>query len=108
LRGHDDYNIDMLNVTTVRNGVLLPVKVVPGASRTAVLGEWNGRVKVAIAAPPEKGKANKALARFLAQLLKVRQRDVTVAAGHASPIKIVRIEGVTRDTVCHALQPWLF
>ena len=99
------YNIDMLDLTTEKNAVLLPVKVVPGASRTRFLGELDGRARISLAAPPQKGKANQALVAFLAKLLGVRKRDVTVATGHKSPVKTVRIERVTSDTVRAALQP---
>ena len=84
---------------------MLPVKVVPGASRTRCLGEWEGRARIAVAAAPEKGKANAALAAFLAKLLSVRRRDVVVVAGHTSPLKTIRIERVSADAVRAALQP---
>ena len=98
-------NIDMLELTAEKNGVLLGVKAVPGASRTRLLGEWDGRAKIALAAPPEKGKANEALIALLAELLAVRKRDVSVVAGHSSPVKTIRIERVTVDDVRAALQP---
>ena len=85
--------------------VLLPVKVVPGASRTRFLGEQGGRARVGVAAPAEKGKANAALVAFLAKLLAVRKRDVTVVAGLTFPLKTIRIEGITVDAVRAALQP---
>ena len=84
---------------------MLPVKVVPGASRTRCLGEWEGRARIAVAAAPEKGKANAALAAFLAKLLSVRRRDVVVVAGHTSSLKTIRIERVSADAVRAALQP---
>ncbi len=83
---------------------MLPVKVVPGASRTRCLGEWEGRARIAVAAAPEKGKANAALAAYLAKLLSVRRRDVVVVAGHTSPLKTIRIERVSADAVRAALQ----
>ena len=95
----------MVKVTVEGNAVLLPVKVVPGASHTRLIGEWNGRAKIAVAAPPEKGRANEALARLLARRLKVHRREVTVVAGRTSPLKTVRIEGVTSAAILAALQP---
>jgi len=95
----------VLQLTLVGEAVLLPVKVVPGASRTRCLGEWEGRARIAVAAAPEKGKANAALAAFLAKLLSVRRRDVVVVAGHTSPLKTIRIERVSADAVRAALQP---
>lgn len=94
----------MLNLIVEENAVLLPVKVVPGASRTRFLGELDGKAKLAVAAPAEKGKANKAVITFLAELLTVHKRDVTVATGHTSPIKTIRINWVTASAVRAALQ----
>ena len=95
----------MLNVTTEEEAVLLPVKVVPGAAQTVIVGEWNGRLKVRIAAPPQKGQANKALAAFLAEKLGLRRSAVSVVAGPASPEKTVRIEGATAAEVLAACLP---
>jgi len=95
----------VLQLTLEGEAVLLPVKVVPGASRTRFLGEWEGRARIAVAAAPEKGMANAALAAFLAKLLSVRKRDVTVVVGHTSPLKTIRIEGVDVDAVRARLQP---
>ena len=95
----------MLELKLDGEAVLLPVKVVPGASRTRILGEWGWRARIAVAAAPEKGKANAALTAFLAKLLAVRKRDVNVVAGHASPVKTIGIERVTIDAVRAALEP---
>ena len=95
----------MLQISTEQDAVLLPVKVVPGASRTAFVGEWDGRAKLTIAAPPEKGRANKEIVVYLAKLLGLRRRDVSVVRGLTTPLKTIRIEGVTVGAVRAALQP---
>ena len=58
-----------------------------------------------MAAPPEKGKANLALAAHLAKLLGLNRREVSVVAGHGHPLKTLRIDGVTADAVRAALSP---
>ena len=85
------------------NAVILPVKVVPGASRTRILGLWEGRARIAVAAPPERGRANAALCAFLAKLLGKRKSDVTVSSGQTSPLKDVRIVGISEELVRTAL-----
>ena len=95
----------MLELTREQNAVLLPVKIVPGASRTRYLGEWQGRARIAVAAPPEKGKADNAVIAFLAGRLGVRKGDVSIVAGHHAPLKTVRINRVTAEAVQAALQP---
>jgi len=82
-------------------GTLVDVWVVPGASRDEIVGEHGGALKVRVTAPPEAGKANRAVARLIAE--EVPGHRVTVLAGDRSRRKQVLIEGVTVDTVRVAL-----
>ena len=95
----------MLAISDSGGAVLLPVKIVPGASRTKYLGEWQGRARIAVAAPPEKGKANQAVVAFLGELLGVDKRQIAVITGLTSPLKTIRIEGVASSAVQAAFQP---
>jgi uncharacterized protein (TIGR00251 family) len=73
--------------------VTLRVKVIARSSRSEAAGELaDGTMKVRIAAPPEKGKANEELCRFLAAHYGVDRSAVTVVSGHTSALKLVRIE----------------
>ena len=81
------------------DGVVLGVKVVPGSSRTALCGWLDGMVKVKVAAAPERGKANECLCELLAKKLGVKKGAVRIIAGATSPVKQVRIEGVTVERV---------
>lgn len=89
----------MIRLTTDGDTVLIPVKVVPGASRTRLMGELDGRLKVAVSAAPEKGKANDALIAFLARVLGLRRQSLSVVSGHTSPLKSVRVVGLDADEV---------
>jgi uncharacterized protein len=74
--------------------LLLRVKVTPRSARSEVAGEMaDGTLKVKIAAPPEKGKANQALIELLAAHYGVARGSVSIVSGHATPLKLVRIEG---------------
>ena len=95
----------MLNVVTEGNAAVVSVKVVPGASRTRYLGELDGRAKIAVAAAPQKGQANKALIAFLARLIGVSKRDVSIVSGLSSAKKSVRIERVTAGAIRAVLSP---
>lgn len=97
------YSIGMIRIREEDNAVLLPVKVVPGASRTRCLGEWDGRARIAVAAPPESGKANKALLEFLARQLDIKRNALAIEAGTSSPIKTVRIDRVRPELVLAGL-----
>lgn len=85
------------------DGVLLRLKVVPGAKRSAVVGLLGDRLKVAVSAPPERGKANDAVVALLAEALGVAVRDIEVTAGHTQPRKTVRVAGVDVDHVAQRL-----
>lgn len=93
----------MIELGDEQGDVLLPVKVVPGASRDRLMGELDGALKIAVAAPPEKGAANKAVCTLLAKTLGLRRQQVTIAAGQTSPHKTVRITGSTPEHVRAAL-----
>ncbi len=92
-----------LNLQQADRGVLLPVKVVPGASRSKVASLLDGALKIAIAAPPEKGKANKALIKLLAELLNIPKNRISVEQGRSSPHKLVLLKGLRREKVLAVL-----
>lgn len=73
--------------------VLLDLKVVPGAKRDEVAGRLGDRLKIRVSAPPEDGKANKAIAALLAAELGVKPRDIEIIRGQSSSEKTVRIIG---------------
>jgi len=84
-------------------GATLELLVQPRASRTRVVGEHDGRLKVQLAAPPVDGEANAALVEFLAAALGVRKADVVVARGETGRRKTVRVAGVDAAAVEAAL-----
>ncbi|CAM4528585.1 DUF167 domain-containing protein [Corallococcus exiguus] len=79
---------------SVQTGVELTVLVQPRASRTKVVGEHDGQLKIQLAAPPVDGEANAALVEFIAKTLGVPRRQVTLVAGDTSRRKRLRVEGV--------------
>jgi uncharacterized protein (TIGR00251 family) len=89
----------MVKVRRTPAGVVIPVHVAPGASRDAIRGEHDGRLKVAVCAPPEKGRANKAVCELLARELNVKKSQVKVVSGHAVRLKEVLIERVSPDAL---------
>jgi uncharacterized protein (TIGR00251 family) len=72
--------------------VQLSLRVQPGARRSALLGPYGDRLKIAVQAPPADGRANEALLRYLAQCLDVRAASLRLVAGAGSRDKSVRIE----------------
>jgi uncharacterized protein (TIGR00251 family) len=80
----------------LRDGRLVfRVQVVPRASRSEVVGEHNGALRVRLAAPPVDGAANDELVKVLAKTFKVPRSSVTISGGHSSRLKQVSIDGVS-------------
>jgi len=94
----------MLELKTTQGGVEFRVKVVPGASRTGIVGELDGALKVAVSAPPEKGKANKAVLALLAEALGVKVAGLRIEAGATSRYKRCIVSGARVEQVRKALE----
>ncbi len=69
----------------------LLVHVQPGAARSAPAGEYDGCLKLRIAAPPIDGRANEALRAFLAERLAVPRSAVRVEHGDSARRKRIRV-----------------
>ena len=93
-----------LDVRAAEGSVTFAVRVQPGAKREGVVGLYGDAVKLALSAPAVDGKANDALVRYLAELLKVPRLSIEIIAGHASRSKVVRIAGITREEIVRALE----
>lgn len=72
----------------------LKVKVVPGASRTEIVGRLGEALKVRVAAPPEGGKANREVTALLAAKVGLPLAAVTVVSGASSPAKVLAFQGL--------------
>lgn len=74
------------------DGLRIAVHVQPNASRSEVVGEVEGALKIRLNAPPVDGRANEALERFIAERLDVSRRDVSVSHGHSSRQKLLQVK----------------
>jgi len=74
-------------------GAVLAVRVSPGARRDGIVGLHGDAVKVTVRQAPERGKANRAVERLLADAVKARPSDVEVVRGETSRDKLVRFNG---------------
>jgi uncharacterized protein (TIGR00251 family) len=70
------------------------LRVSPGAVRAGVVGRHGEAWKVRVAAPPEGGRANKAVLRLLADTLSLPREAVTLVSGHGARDKIVELAGL--------------
>ncbi len=75
----------------------LAVRASPGSKRDAIAAVVEGVVRVRVAAPAERGRANEALVGLLAGCLGVPLRAVTIVRGATSRQKVVEVEGLSTE-----------
>ena len=75
------------------------VRIVPRASRSEIAGEYDGALRVRVAAPPVDGAANRGLVRNLAKIFKLPQNAVETVSGANSKSKEVRVRGADAVTL---------
>ena len=85
----------MIKIEKTADAVLLPVHVAPGASRARILGEHDGRLKVAVSAAPQRGKANQAVLKLLVKALKLKKAQLSIVGPTTSHRKTVQVQGLT-------------
>lgn len=88
-----------LAISASATGLRLDVYVQPRASRSEIVGEHDGALRVRLAAPPVDNAANEALVALLAKALGVPKRDIRVVTGATSRRKVVEVSGVTAEEV---------
>jgi uncharacterized protein (TIGR00251 family) len=71
--------------------IVVKVRVVPRASRSEIVGERDGALRVRIAAPAVDDAANEALIRLFARTFKVSRSAISILSGRASRVKHIRI-----------------
>lgn len=81
------------------------VRVHPGAIGNKVVGISGDILRLKIAAPPYKGKANKELVTFLSQLLDISPGSINIIKGHTARDKVIAISGLERGEVLKRLLP---
>ena len=79
------------------DGQVITARVSPKASRDAVVGVMptpdGEALKISVTAPPDKGKANAAVAALLAKSFGVAKSSVTLMAGETDRRKVLHVAG---------------
>ena len=71
----------------------LAVRLTPRSRAARIEGVVDGRLKVAVTAPPEENLANEALLHLLSREWRLRRSDLSIIAGAESRNKIVHLAG---------------
>jgi len=95
----------VLDLSEKDNAVTIRLRVQPRASRTEIVGEHAGAIKLRVAAPPVDGKANEECRRFLAKLLKVGATSIEIISGESSRDKVIRVSNISAERVLELLGP---
>ncbi len=88
-------------------GTILPIRAQPGARKSAIVGVHADSLRVAVSAPPEKGKANAAIQAVLAGTLGCKTSQVALLSGETSRQKRFLIVGIGPEELRKRLAPWL-
>ena len=84
--------------------ITFSVRVVPRASKSEIVGEHDGALKVRIASPPVDGAANAELIKLLAEQFDVSKSNVEIIGGQTSKTKQIRITGITAAQIASVLK----
>lgn len=91
-------------LTGTDDGVELAVHATAGAGRSEVVGRHGDALKVRVAAPPEAGRANEAIATMLARQLGVKPSAVTLLSGAKGRSKRYAVAGIDVDAAADRLE----
>jgi uncharacterized protein len=84
-------------------GTRLAVKVSPNAGKNEITGLKEDVLQVRIAAPPDKGKANKELIDFLSEQLGLKKSAIAITRGLTSRNKVISVTGISREEMIKRL-----
>lgn len=90
--------------TLKNNGLQLHLHIQPRASRTAIVGLYGERLKIALHSPPVDGKANAELQQFMAKTLKVSKSSVQIISGDSSKQKELFIQTEVAEEIVTKIQ----
>ena len=76
------------------NAITFTVRVVPRSSRSEIVGEVDGVLKIKLKAPPVDGAANDELVKLLAKYFNTAQSQVQIVSGFQSRTKTVRVSNL--------------
>lgn len=89
----------MIEVTEKDNAIIFQVRVIPRSSKSEIVGEYNGALKVKLNSPPIDGAANAELIKLLAKEFDVSKSQVEILSGQASKQKHLKISGANKNVL---------
>ena len=71
---------------------IVRIYVRPNSSETKIEGLYNKNIKIKLASPPEKGKANKELIDLISRTTGISKSRIKIISGITSNYKTIRID----------------
>ena len=84
----------------------LCIKVIPSSSKDCIAGWLEDTLRVKVKAPPEKGKANKAVIKVLEKSLELPKGSIHITSGTTSSRKIIEITNINEDIIREQLDKY--
>ncbi len=81
------------------NTVSISITVKPNAKKSEILGVHNNRIKIAVKAPAQEGKANKELLKFLSKVYDLPLSYFEISSGDSSKDKRVTLSYIPSKEV---------
>ena len=94
----------MINFREKDDSLIFAVRVIPRASKSEIVGEHDGALKVRLAAPPVAGAANEELIKLLAKEFGAAKSDIDILSGQTSKTKQVGISNISPEKLARFLQ----
>ena len=86
----------MIEVYEHDGSVTFYVRVIPRSSKSEIVGELDGALKVKLKAPPVDGAANDELIRLLSKEFDFSRSDIEIVSGFTSKSKRIRVNHLTK------------
>ncbi|MDJ0623818.1 MAG: DUF167 family protein [Desulfocapsaceae bacterium] len=93
----------MNHVVTVKGRTAIRIVVQPSAQKTKFIGLHDGMLKLAVAAPPVDGRANKEIITYLAKFFDVKKSQVHIFSGERSRKKLCSLANLKESEVRNKL-----
>lgn len=87
-----------IKINTEKKYISLEVKVQPKSKKNEIIIK-DGRIIIKVTAAPDKGKANEAVIKLIADKLDIKKSDVFIMRGETNQNKVIGIK-ITVGTGC--------
>jgi len=94
----------MIRFTEKDGNLTFSVRVVPRASKSKIVGEHDGTLKVRISSPPVDGAANAELVKLLSKTFGVSKSKIQILNGQTSKTKQICVSNITGKNLTDILQ----